>query len=110
MHSSLLAITAGFCLGFVYFGGLYMTLRALPSTRHPVLVATLSYVLRTLIVTVVLIVAVINSSFSHIVLITAGLVVARSLLVRRWRPYSKPSGQRSNIGVKMAKMTVKTSF
>jgi len=44
-----LACAAGGVLGYVYFRGLWMTVAVLPRTRHPALLAFMSFGLRTMI-------------------------------------------------------------
>lgn len=44
------AAIAGVALGMVYFGGLWLTVRYLPTTTHPILLTFGSYLLRMAIV------------------------------------------------------------
>lgn len=85
MIDAALGIAAGFALGGLYFGGLWLTLSRAESSRHPGLLLTGSYVLR---------LATAAAGFGllavrGIVPAAAGLLgflLARTLLVHRLRP------------------------
>ena len=48
--SSLLVICAGLALGAIFYGGLWLTVRSLPTARNPVLLTLASFWIRTLLV------------------------------------------------------------
>lgn len=89
MHAPLwqlaLALVAGLALGFVYFGGLWLTVRRVPRSRNPQLLVFGSFVLR-LGVTVAALVLLARVHWQLALAAMAALVATRIVLVRRLRP------------------------
>lgn len=81
----LIAFAAGFVLGFYYFGGLWWTIRKLPNARQPALLTIGSFVARTGITLLGLFLAS-GGRWERILVGLLGFLVARGLLVRRFRP------------------------
>jgi len=89
MIDASLGIAAGFALGGLYFGGLWLTLSRAESSRHPAFLLTGSYVLRLAVAAVGFGLLAVRG----IVPAAAGLLgflLARILLVHRLRP--RPGG------------------
>jgi F1F0 ATPase subunit 2 len=84
-------LAAGVGLGIFYFGGLWLTLQRLPSTRRPELLVLGSFVVRTLLA-VAGFFLVFGGHWQHLVAAMVGFLIARTLLVRRWRPGYEPEG------------------
>ncbi len=82
---------AGLGLGLLYFGGLWLTLRRLPTARHPQWLFAGSFFGRTL-VCVALLYWLAGGAWQNLVLMLAGFVVARSVLT--WRVGSGPRAAR----------------
>ena len=78
----LLAFGFGIVVGFLYFGGLWATVRALPRSRRPAQVAMASLVLR---MTVLLLFFYVLAAWFHTweipVAAAIGLMVARTFLI-----------------------------
>jgi len=80
----LLVLLGGFALGIIFYGGLWLTIRALPKSRHAVLLALASFWGRTGLVVAGLLLAM-DASWQRALLCIAGFVAARILLAR-WMP------------------------
>ena len=80
-----LAAVAGLGLGVFYFGGLWLTLSRLPRSRHPALLAMGSFLLRTA-GTLVAFYFVMGGRWERLVACLAGMIVVRTVLVRRIGP------------------------
>ena len=78
----LLILLAGFGLGLIFYGGLWITIRALPGSRHPTLLALGSFWGRTVLVLAGLILATAHR-WQNAIACLAGFIVARIVLVRR---------------------------
>jgi len=89
MHwpAQIAVLLAGFGLGFLFFGGLWLTVRALPASRHPTLLVLASYWARTALV-VVGFVFLIAGRWQNAVLALLGFVAAR-LALSHWIPSKK---------------------
>lgn len=85
-----LALAAGVGLGVLYFGGLWLTIRRLPETRHPALLTMGSYLAR-LALTMAGFYFVMDGQLSRLIAALAGFFLARQILVRRWRPGPAPN-------------------
>ncbi len=79
------AFVAGLALGFVFFGGLWLTVKQLATAKQPALLFVASFVLRTAAVVggVYLVGA---GEWQRIVACMAGFILMRALLTWRWRP------------------------
>jgi F1F0 ATPase subunit 2 len=86
-----LLLLGGLALGIVFFGGLWLTVRALPSARYPTALAIASFWGRT-----ALVVAAFTCAFTHgwqsVLACLLGFVAAR-LLMARWIPYRNVTGR-----------------
>ena len=76
------AVLVGFAAGLAFFGGLWWTVRRLPSARHPALLSLTSGLLRSA-VTCAAFAWVAVPSWQRFVACLAGFVLARMLWVRR---------------------------
>lgn len=83
--STLLSIAAGIVIGVFFYGGLWLTVRALMTARHPVLLSLASFWTRT-VVALAGIVLVSNARWQNAVACLAGFALGRgvvSLLLNR---------------------------
>jgi F1F0 ATPase subunit 2 len=81
----LLSFLTGVIVGGLYFGGLWYTVRRLPTTRHPALLAVGSFTLR-LALLLAAIYFLTTTHWSSVFSALAGILLARTLLIRRWGP------------------------
>ena len=81
-----LSLVAGIAIGLFYFGTLWLTLRYLPQSRHPALLALASFWVR-LAVALVGFYVVMGDRWERIVVCMVGVLVARGLLIRRLGPH-----------------------
>jgi F1F0 ATPase subunit 2 len=81
-----LALAAGLGLGAFYFGGLWLTIKRLPTARHPALLAMGSFCGRTVVVVGGIYLATGGADWRRVLACLAGFIAARSLMVRRLRP------------------------
>ncbi len=79
------AFLAGIWLGAVYFSGLWLTVRRLPRSRYPVLLLLASYVGRMALVLFGFYI-VMDGYWERAAACLAGFLLARALVLRRWRP------------------------
>jgi F1F0 ATPase subunit 2 len=84
-------LLAGLGLGIVFYGGLWMTVRALPKSRHPVILALGSYWGRTALV-IAGFVLTMGRRWQNAVFCLLGFVLARILLAR-WVSAHNPHGR-----------------
>jgi F1F0 ATPase subunit 2 len=80
-----LAATAGMALGLFYFGGLWLTVRRLPTSRSPALLTLGSFAGR-LAVTLLGFYLVTGGRWERLLACLAGFLIARTLLVHRLHP------------------------
>jgi len=85
--SMTVAFLAGFGLGLLFFGGLWLTVRALPKSRHPAVLALGSFWGRTAVV-VLGFVVVMAGRWENTIVSVGGFLLAR-IVVSRWIPRSK---------------------
>ena len=83
--SLMIALMAGLALGGWYFGGLWVTVRRLPTAAAPALLALGSFWLR-LAVSVMGFYVVMGGQWERLLVCFIGFLGMRSLLMRRWRP------------------------
>lgn len=79
------AAVAGAVLGAAYFGILWATVRRLPDARRPGLLALASFALRLALLTGGLLL-IMDGSWERLLAALAGVVAARTLMIRRIRP------------------------
>jgi len=89
----LVALLAGFGLGVVFFGGLWLTVRALPKARYPTALMLGSFWGRTALV-VVGFVAAIDHRWQNALVCLLGFLTAR-FWSARWTPDGKAAGGRA---------------
>jgi F1F0 ATPase subunit 2 len=85
----LLALAAGLGLGLFYFGGLWLTVRQLPASRHPVPLLLGSFAGRTAAAAVGFY-FVMGGSWERALACLAGFLVVRFVLISRLRPGRVP--------------------
>lgn len=76
---------AGLAVGLFYFGALWWTVKRLPDSRNPGLLALASYVFRLAVVLTVFYV-VMGGRWQNLVACGTGFILARTFLVRRLQP------------------------
>lgn len=84
-----LALAAGAILGAVFFGGLWLTLQQLPTTRWPMLVALGSLIGRTS-VTLLGFYVVMDGNWQRLLVCVLGFILIRQLMIR-WLHPTQPS-------------------
>lgn len=85
-----LAFAVGAGLGLFYFGGLWLTLKRLPGSKHPALYALASFFARTVVV-VAVVFLVARHSWQRIAACLVSFIAVRALLVHRLGPKPKLS-------------------
>jgi F1F0 ATPase subunit 2 len=80
-----LGLVAGVAAGVVHFGGLWLTIRRLPSARRPHLLMLASFAARTVLVVAVML-AMAYIDWQAVVAAFAALILARAVLVRKLAP------------------------
>lgn len=84
------ALFAGFGLGLLFFGGLWLTVRALPRSRYPAALMLGSFWGRTAVVVAGFILA-IARRWQNALVCLVGFLIAR-LLLARWIPHRATKG------------------
>lgn len=79
------AAVVGLAVGLFFFGGLWLTVRALPTARHPALLALGSYLGR-VGVSLLAFYWVMGGRWERLATALLGLIAMRLLLIRRWGP------------------------
>lgn len=87
--SLLLALAAGMALGLFFFGGLWLTVRQLPTSPSPALLLLASFVGRTAL-TLVAFYFVMGGRWERLLACLAGFLLARTVLLV-WHRSSAPS-------------------
>ncbi len=89
----LLSFLVGSVTGILYFGGLWYTVRQLPSANRPTLLLIGSFALRLgLLLTAVYLLA--SAHWSHLLSALVGILLARTLLIRRLGPGKRVSSEK----------------
>lgn len=78
-----LSLCTGFLTGFLYFQGLWETIKRLPSSRHPAVLALGSFFGRTAGTVVIMILLVRGGRWQNAIIFIAGFIIARLILVKR---------------------------
>lgn len=81
----LLAFSFGFGMGIFYFSSLWVTVRQLPKTQQPILLIVGSLLGR-LSITILGFYLVMDGSWQRLLIALLGFVLARSILIRHWKP------------------------
>jgi F1F0 ATPase subunit 2 len=84
--SVVLAFLAGLAIGQFYFGGLWLTVRRLPVTRSPALLAFVSFAVRTGISVFIFYLLSLGGHWERLLASVAGFALMRMVLVWRLRP------------------------
>ena len=79
----ILAFAAGIGLGIFYFGGLWLTVRRLPTVQHPVLLSFCSFFVRMMVVLTGFY-FVVDGHWQRLMVCMLGFLGMRSILVRLW--------------------------
>lgn len=79
------AFLGGLVLGFVFFGGLWWTVRRVPDAGQPGLLVAASFAVRTLTVLAGMY-WMMDGRIERLAACMMGFLVARLILLRRWRP------------------------
>jgi F1F0 ATPase subunit 2 len=81
-----LIVLVGFALGIVFYGGLWITIRALPKSRHPAMLALGSFWGRAAVVIAGFILTTARR-WQNAIVCLSGFVLARIVLAR-WVPHA----------------------
>ncbi len=81
----LAAFTAGLGLGFIYFGGLWLTVKQLASAQRPGLLFAASFTIRTALVVAGIFFAG-GGQWQRIAACMIGFIIMRMVLTKRWGP------------------------
>jgi F1F0 ATPase subunit 2 len=79
------SVLAGIALALFYFGGLWMTVQRLPTTRSPALLAFASFLVR-MVVLLLALYLVIDGRFDRLVALLLSFFLTRQVLLFRLRP------------------------
>jgi F1F0 ATPase subunit 2 len=85
-----LVLLAGFALGILFYGGLWLTVRALPKSRHSILLALASFWGRTGLVIGGMLLAM-DTTWQRALICLAGFAMARVFL-SHWMPVHNSGG------------------
>jgi len=86
-----LLLLAGFGLGLLFFGGLWLTVRALAKSRHPAVITLASFWGRTALVIAGLLLAM-DGLWQRAVACMVGFIIAR-IVISRWIPKNHSAGK-----------------
>jgi len=89
---SIWALVVGAGLGFLYYGGLWWTIRRLPRTSHPGSLFMASFALRTVTVLAGLFL-VTGGAWMPLAAAMIGFLTIRFILVRNWGPEAMEPGE-----------------
>lgn len=89
-------LCAGVIIGILHFGGLWLTVRYLPRSRNPALLAAFSSLGR-LILCLAAFLGLANGRWEDFAMLLLGLVAARTLLVRRLSGLSRGGSPRPSV-------------
>ncbi len=93
--SVLISMAVGIGMGALYFGGLWLTQRALPRSRYPERLFALSFLARTAVTAAALFTLAQSGNWRNVVTGLAGFVLLRTLVARRLSgPLEKASQER----------------
>jgi F1F0 ATPase subunit 2 len=80
-----IALVAGIALGLIHFGGLWWTVRQVPTARRPGTLLLVSFVIRTAVMLAGTF-WVMDGRWERLAACMVGFLVARVILTRRWGP------------------------
>jgi len=78
-----ISLAVGSAAGFLYFQGLWETIKRLPASKHPAMLALGSFFGRTAFTVAVMILLVRGGRWQNALLFLAGFIIARLILVKR---------------------------
>ena len=81
----LLALIFGFAIGIFYFSSLWITVRQLPTTQQPIPLI-IGSLLGRLSIAVLGFYSVMHGSWQRLLIALLGFVLARTILIKRWKP------------------------
>ncbi|PMB46373.1 ATP synthase subunit I [Fischerella thermalis CCMEE 5330] len=84
----LLVLPLGFALGIFYFSCLWLTVKRLPRSQHPILLIIGSGVAR-LGIALLGFYLIAAQQWQFLLIALLGFLLARSLLIARWRPQTR---------------------
>ncbi|ANV89002.1 ATP synthase subunit I [Picosynechococcus sp. PCC 7117] len=87
---NLFVFPLGFGLGLFYFTALWFTVKQLTRSQHPVLLIITSGVVR-LILAMTALYFMIGGHWERVLIALAGFLLARTILINRWRPQTSLS-------------------
>jgi F1F0 ATPase subunit 2 len=82
------AFVLGGILGVFYFGALWFTVRRIPHARHPGLLTLGSFLIRLAVTLAGFYLVVWGGHWERLLSCLLGFVLARVVLVSRWRPHA----------------------
>jgi F1F0 ATPase subunit 2 len=82
---NLLALPLGFGLGLFYFTALWLTVKHLTRSKHPVFLIIASGTVR-LAIALGALYLIIGGHWERVFIALAGFLFARTILINRWRP------------------------
>lgn len=85
----LIGLIGGLVAGVVFFGGLRWTVGRLPGAKRPALLATVSFIVRSVVLAAVLVIAG-DGELVRILVAVVGILVVRSLMVRSAKRHLQP--------------------
>lgn len=88
----ILPAAAGVLLGFAYFGGLWLTMQALPATRHPALLVIGSYFGRLALAFATLLAIALLGGWKPLLVSLGGFLVVKVVLAWSLGPYRRTMG------------------
>jgi F1F0 ATPase subunit 2 len=88
-----LTFLAGMALGVFFFGGLWVTIRQIPTSTRPGMVLLASLILR-MAVTLGTFMLIMDGSWQRLLACVAGFILMRQLLIRRWGPSRQATSSR----------------
>jgi F1F0 ATPase subunit 2 len=85
LYSLVGALAVGVGLGLFYFGGLWLTVRAVPTAHRPALLTLGSFLAR-LGMTLFGFYLIMGGRWERLLVALLGFILMRAILVRHWRP------------------------
>lgn len=80
-----LALLAGVTIGVFFFGGLWLTVRRIPTSNNPGLLLMVSLIVR-MAVALGAFFLIMDGSWQRLLVSVVGFILARQLLIQRWGP------------------------
>jgi F1F0 ATPase subunit 2 len=80
-----LALLGGMALGAFYFGGLWYTIRQIPTSTRPGILLIASMIVRVVVVLGAFIL-IMDGSWQRLLACVVGFILMRQLLIKRWGP------------------------